>query len=185
MNWGVPSPVRPIDDRLGQQPEGDELDASNDHEGAQKKQRTARDPLPEQPADRQVGDDAEPDEAHHHPEEAEQMKRALVNLVDNAAEALEQSLQREIWVRTTLDAEREIVEVVVADSGPGIPPEAKERLFLPYFSTKQGGTGLGLAIVSRIVSDHHGTIRVEENQPMGTKFVIELPVERTSPVSAE
>jgi len=65
----------------------------------------------------------------------------------------------------------------VADSGPGIPPEAKERLFLPYFSTKSRGTGLGLAIVSRIVSEHHGNIRVEENWPVGTQFIIELPVE--------
>jgi len=107
----------------------------------------------------------------------EQMKRALVNLIDNAAEALEQSATKEIWVRTALDAEREVVELVVADSGPGIPPEAKERLFLPYYSTKRRGTGLGLAIVSRIIAEHHGLIRVEENRPRGTRFVIELPVE--------
>jgi nitrogen fixation/metabolism regulation signal transduction histidine kinase len=106
----------------------------------------------------------------------EQMKRVVVNLVDNAAEALERSLRKEIWVRTALDVEREVVEIVVADSGPGIPPEAKEKLFLPYFSTKRGGTGLGLAIVSRIVAEHSGSIRVEENRPTGTKFVIELPV---------
>lgn len=108
----------------------------------------------------------------------EQIKRAVVNLIDNAAEALERSLKREIWVRTAVDAERDLVEIVVADSGPGIPPEAKERLFLPYFSTKRRGTGLGLAIVNRIVAEHHGAIRVEENRPTGTKFVIELPVER-------
>ena len=107
----------------------------------------------------------------------EQMKRAVVNLVDNAAEALDNSAVRQIWVRTRLEADREVVSLVVADSGPGIPPEAKERLFLPYFSTKQRGTGLGLAIVSRIVSDHNGSIRVEENRPSGTQFVIELPVE--------
>jgi nitrogen fixation/metabolism regulation signal transduction histidine kinase len=110
----------------------------------------------------------------------EQMKRVVVNLVDNAAEALERSLRKEIWVRTALDVEREIVEIVVADSGPGIPPEAKEKLFLPYFSTKPRGTGLGLAIVSRIVTEHSGSIRVEENRPTGTKFVIELPVERAA-----
>jgi nitrogen fixation/metabolism regulation signal transduction histidine kinase len=114
----------------------------------------------------------------------EQMKRVVVNLVDNAAEALERSLRKEIWVRTALDVEREIVEIVVADSGPGIPPEAKEKLFLPYFSTKPRGTGLGLAIVSRIIAEHSGSIRVEENRPTGTKFVIELPVERaTTPES--
>jgi len=109
----------------------------------------------------------------------DQMKRVVVNLIDNAAEALEHSLQREIWIRTALDPDREVVELVVADSGPGIPSEAKERLFLPFFSTKRRGTGLGLAIISRIISEHHGSIRVEENHPTGTKFVIELPVERT------
>ncbi|HET7102005.1 MAG TPA: ATP-binding protein, partial [Terriglobia bacterium] len=69
-------------------------------------------------------------------------------------------------------------------SGPGIPLEAKERLFLPFFSTKRRGTGLGLAIVSRIVSEHNGTIRVEENRPLGTKFIIELPVEHASAAAA-
>jgi PAS domain S-box-containing protein len=108
----------------------------------------------------------------------EQIKRAVVNLIDNAAEALEQSLRKEIWVRTALDLDRDLVEIVVADSGPGIPLEAKQKLFLPYFSTKRRGTGLGLAIVSRIVAEHGGSIRVEENRPTGTKFVIELPVER-------
>jgi PAS domain S-box-containing protein len=109
----------------------------------------------------------------------EMMKRAVANLIDNAAEALEHALQREIWVRTTLDAERDIAEITVADSGPGIAREDKEKLFLPFFSTKHRGTGLGLAIVSRIVSEQKGIIRVEENQPTGTKFIIELPVERT------
>jgi two-component system, NtrC family, nitrogen regulation sensor histidine kinase NtrY len=108
----------------------------------------------------------------------EQIKRALVNLIDNAAEALQQSPLREIAIRTALGADRDVVELTVADSGPGIPPEAKERLFVPHFSTKGRGSGLGLAIVSRIVSEHGGFIRVEENQPLGARFVIELPVER-------
>jgi two-component system, NtrC family, nitrogen regulation sensor histidine kinase NtrY len=107
----------------------------------------------------------------------DQMKRVLVNLIDNAAEALEQSPSKEIWVRTLLDSDRDMVVLLVADSGPGIPLEAKERLFLPFFSTKRRGTGLGLAIISRIVSEHNGTIRVEENRPLGTKFIIEIPVE--------
>ena len=108
----------------------------------------------------------------------DQMKRVVVNLIDNAAEALEQSLRKEIWVGSTLDPERDIVEITVADSGPGISPEAKERLFLPYFSTKRSGTGLGLAIINRIVAEHRGSIRAEENLPTGTKFVIELPIDR-------
>jgi len=110
----------------------------------------------------------------------EQLKRAVVNLIDNAAEALEHSALKEIWIRTALDSERDVVELVVADSGPGLAPDAKERLFLPFFSTKRRGTGLGLAIVSRIVSEHNGTIRVEENRPTGTRFVIELPVDRAA-----
>ena len=114
----------------------------------------------------------------------DQIKRVLINLIDNAAEALENSPAKEIWVRTLLDSERDMVVLLVADSGPGIPLEAKERLFLPFFSTKRRGTGLGLAIVSRIVSEHHGTIRVEENRPLGTKFIIELPVERATTAKA-
>jgi len=113
------------------------------------------------------------------------MKRVVVNLIDNAAEALEQSLRKEIWVRSTLAPDRDMVEITVEDSGPGIPPEAKERLFLPYFSTKRSGTGLGLAIVNRIVAEHHGSIRVEENFPTGTKFVIELPVDHVMAANAE
>ncbi len=115
----------------------------------------------------------------------EQMKRVVVNLIDNAAEALEHAVPKEIWVRTSLDSDREVVELVVADSGPGISPEAKERLFLPYFSTKRRGTGLGLAIVSRIVSEHSASIRVEENRPAGTRFVIELPLGHTPGLNAE
>jgi signal transduction histidine kinase len=83
---------------------------------------------------------------------------------------------KEIEISTGLVASRDAVEISVADSGEGVNQEAKERLFLPYFSTKKRGTGLGLAIVSRIVEDHHGSIRVEENRPVGARFVIELPV---------
>ena len=115
------------------------------------------------------------------PVDPEQMKRAVANLIDNAAEALEHALQKEIWVRTALDAEHDVAEITVADSGPGIAPEDKEKLFLPFFSTKHRGTGLGLAIVSRIVAEQKGIIRVEENQPTGTKFIIELPVEPPVP----
>ncbi len=104
------------------------------------------------------------------------MKRALANLVDNAAEAMQDSLLREIEISTALVGARDTIEIVVADTGHGVTGDVKEKLFLPYFSTKQRGTGLGLAIVSRIVEDHQGTIRVEENPPVGSRFVIELPV---------
>jgi two-component system, NtrC family, nitrogen regulation sensor histidine kinase NtrY len=106
----------------------------------------------------------------------EAIKRAVANLVDNAAEAMQNAVLKEITVSTALVASRDAIELVVSDTGQGVSRDVKERLFLPYFSTKRRGTGLGLAIVSRIVEDHHGSIRVEENRPFGSRFVIELPV---------
>jgi two-component system nitrogen regulation sensor histidine kinase NtrY len=106
----------------------------------------------------------------------EAIQRALANLIDNAAEATQHSLVREIYLTTSLVESKDAVEITVADTGQGINREVKEKLFLPYFSTKKRGTGLGLAIVRRIVEDHHGSIRVEENQPAGTKFIVELPL---------
>jgi len=118
--------------------------------------------------------------------DADAIKRALANLVDNAAEATAQSLTREISVSTSLVTSRDAVEIQVADTGHGVTQELKEKLFLPYFSTKKRGTGLGLAIVSRIVEDHRGSIRVEENQPTGTRFVVELPLApEAAPVSVQ
>ena len=108
--------------------------------------------------------------------DSEAIKRALANLVDNAAEAIEGAMVRDIQISTSLVASRDAVEITVADTGHGVTQELKERLFLPYFSTKKRGTGLGLAIVSRIIEDHRGSIRVEENQPVGTRFVVELPL---------
>lgn len=110
----------------------------------------------------------------------EAIKRVVANLVDNAADAMQDSLLREINISTSLLGEdshgRESVEIVVTDTGHGVTKELKEKLFLPYFSTKERGTGLGLAIVSRIVEEHGGSIRVEENRPVGTRFIVELPV---------
>jgi hypothetical protein len=104
------------------------------------------------------------------------IQRVLVNLIDNSAEAMQTSLVREIHISTSLVESKDAIEIVVADTGQGVTHEVKEKLFLPYFSTKKRGTGLGLAIVRRIIEDHHGSIRVEENQPVGAKFVVELPV---------
>jgi two-component system, NtrC family, nitrogen regulation sensor histidine kinase NtrY len=106
----------------------------------------------------------------------EAIKRAVANLIDNAAEAMQDSMLKEITISTALVGSRDAVELVISDTGHGVSRDVKERLFLPYFSTKQRGTGLGLAIVSRIVEDHNGSIRVEENKPVGSRFVIELPV---------
>ena len=108
--------------------------------------------------------------------DTESMKRAVANLVDNAAEASQDAIVREIGISTLLVASRDAVEITVADTGHGVTRELKEKLFLPYFSTKKRGTGLGLSIVSRIVEDHHGSIRVEKNDPVGSRFIIELPV---------
>ncbi len=108
--------------------------------------------------------------------DSEAIKRAIANLVDNAAEATQDAVVREIQVSTSLVASRDAVEIMIADTGHGVTRELKEKLFLPYFSTRRRGTGLGLAIVSRVVEEHHGSIRVEENQPVGARFIVELPV---------
>ena len=117
--------------------------------------------------------------------DTEAIKRVLANIVDNAAEAMNGSLVREIQIATALLASRDGVEISISDTGHGVTQELKERLFLPYFSTKKRGTGLGLAIVSRIIEDHHGSIRVEENQPVGTRFVIELPLSQQESSSSQ
>ncbi len=105
----------------------------------------------------------------------ELLRRVLVNLIDNAAETLEGSTVKELALSTRLSDDGESFEIVVADSGHGISPEDKDRLFLPHFSTKEHGTGLGLAIASRIVAEHHGTLRVEDNVPVGARFIVRLP----------
>jgi hypothetical protein len=106
------------------------------------------------------------------------MKRCLGNLIDNAAEAMQHSLHRELRVETAL-LPNGMVELTVSDSGPGLTDDMRERLFLPYFSTKQRGTGLGLAIAAKIVQEHQGTIRAEKNTPAGARFIIELPAATT------
>lgn len=105
----------------------------------------------------------------------DQIKRAALNLVDNAVEAV--SGAGEVLLETAFLEEARRVQLAVADDGVGIPPEDKDKLFLPYFSTKRSGTGLGLAIVHQIVTEHGGRIWAEDNHPRGSRFVIELPVE--------
>src|SRR6266704_1366686 len=103
------------------------------------------------------------------------LRSVVVNLIDNAAEALENSSFREITVSTKSLPDGEAVEISVADTGHGISPEDKDKLFLPHFSTKDRGTGLGLAIAARIIAEHGGSFHVEDNFPVGSRFVIELP----------
>jgi signal transduction histidine kinase len=105
----------------------------------------------------------------------EQFKRVVVNLVDNAAEAMRESPVKRLLVATRATS-ADTVELLVADTGCGVSAGDKEKLFLPYFSTKGRGTGLGLAIVSHILAEHGGRIRVEDNRPMGARFFVEVPV---------
>jgi two-component system nitrogen regulation sensor histidine kinase NtrY len=109
------------------------------------------------------------------------LRSVVVNLIDNAAEALENSTFREILISTCAHPDAETVEICVSDTGHGISPQDKDKLFLPHFSTKNRGTGLGLAIAARIVAEHGGTIHVEDNQPVGSRFLVELPAAELTP----
>lgn len=104
----------------------------------------------------------------------DQIKRAVINMLDNAVAAIEG--EGAIEIETAYNPALQMATVMIADTGCGIPAEDKPRLFEPYFSTKKSGTGLGLAIVASIVSDHNGYIRVKDNYPSGTRFIVELPV---------
>lgn len=128
-------------------------------------------------ADRLVGIDLRVELAPNLPTvevDPEQFKRVIVNLVDNAAEAMRDSLVKRLLVATQATGS-DTVELLVADTGCGISAGDKEKLFLPYFSTKGRGTGLGLAIVNHILSEHHARIRVEDNRPAGARFYVEVP----------
>ncbi|HYA11831.1 MAG TPA: ATP-binding protein, partial [Thermodesulfovibrionales bacterium] len=103
----------------------------------------------------------------------EQFKRVMINIIDNAIYAI--SNKGRIDVRLSFELPSNIVSIDIADNGPGIRDEDKEKLFLPYFSTKKDGTGLGLAIANRIIAEHRGYIRVKDNEPKGTVFTIEIP----------
>jgi len=115
----------------------------------------------------------------------EALKRAVSNLIDNAAEAMQHSLLRVLNVQTGWNEAQTMAEIVIADTGHGITEETRERLFLPFFSTRRRGTGLGLSIAAKIVQEHQGSIRVEKNTPTGARFIIEIPfTESTQPPEA-
>ena len=106
----------------------------------------------------------------------EQLKRVFVNLIENSIEAFDGDAgNKTIVVRTRHDVARDLIVAEISDNGKGVDPADFQRLFQPYFSTKGRGTGLGLAIVNRIVTDHHGKIKVAANQPKGAKFIVEVP----------
>jgi PAS domain S-box-containing protein len=118
--------------------------------------------------------------------DAEQIKRALVNLIDNAIEAMDGSgPEQRVTIQTRALSDRETILLTVSDTGHGITPQDRARLFTPYFSKKERGTGLGLAIVSRIVAEHNGRVRVEDNHPRGTRFIIELPASEMKPAAMQ
>src|SRR5258708_24417864 len=98
----------------------------------------------------------------------DQIRPAIINLVDNAIEAMER--RGEIGVETPLDSKNTVVRVIVADNGPGIPPAEREKLFLPYYSTKRRGSGLGLAILRPVIAEHGGTAHARHNTPHRTRF---------------
>jgi nitrogen fixation/metabolism regulation signal transduction histidine kinase len=115
--------------------------------------------------------------------DVEQIRRVVINLVDNAVEALggvgaatrPDGSAPTIVVETQHDRPLGVARIVIADNGPGIPAADRDKLFMPYYSTKQRGSGLGLAIVRRIVAEHGGSIDVTDNTPRGTRFAVELP----------
>ena len=112
----------------------------------------------------------------------EAIRRALANLIDNAAEAMHGSLLRVLGLRTALSEDGAAAEVTVSDTGSGLSDEIRERLFLPYYSTKRRGTGLGLSIAAKIVQEHGGSISAEANTPKGARFLLRLPL--VEPVAA-
>ena len=106
----------------------------------------------------------------------EAIRRALANLIDNAAEAMQGSLLRVLGLRSSLSEDSAAVEIEVSDTGHGLTDEIRERLFLPFYSTKQRGTGLGLSIAAKIVQEHGGSLRAESNSPKGARFLLRLPL---------
>jgi two-component system, NtrC family, nitrogen regulation sensor histidine kinase NtrY len=106
----------------------------------------------------------------------EALRRAFANLIDNAAEAMQGSLLRILKIQSCMSEDEGAVEVTVSDTGHGLNDEIRERLFLPFYSTKHRGTGLGLSIAAKIVQEHGGTIRAESNSPKGARFVLRLPL---------
>ena len=106
----------------------------------------------------------------------EAIRRALANLIDNAAEAMQGSLLRVLSVHSSLAEDGAAVEIEVSDTGHGLTEEIRERLFLPFYSTKHRGTGLGLSIAAKIIQELGGSIRAESNSPKGARFLIRLPL---------
>ena len=110
----------------------------------------------------------------------DQIRRVLLNLIDNAVAASQKENEPKIKVQTKFELDLRIARLSVMYNGEGIPAADRQRVFEPYYSTKESGTGLGLAIVKRIVEDHNGFIRATSNEPRGTKMVIEFPLSHSA-----
>jgi len=115
----------------------------------------------------------------------EAIRRALANLIDNAAEAMQGSLLRVLNICTSLSEEDAAVEIEISDTGHGLTDDIRERLFLPFYSTKHRGTGLGLSIAAKIVQEAGGSIRAESNSPKGARFLLRLPLMESGEHAAE
>jgi two-component system nitrogen regulation sensor histidine kinase NtrY len=105
--------------------------------------------------------------------DVEQMKRIFVNIIDNAIESMGEKGTLEIL--STYNKDSQFIRIEIADDGPGISDEDKEKIFTPYFSNKSSGTGLGLAIAHNIIDEHNGVISIEDNIPRGARFILEIP----------
>ena len=108
----------------------------------------------------------------------EQIRRVLINLFENATDAIDEG--GTIQIHTKIIDEKNLIRIEFSDNGAGISSADREKLFLPHFTTKKRGTGLGLAIVNRIIFDHNGTIKFQDNYPKGTSFIIDLPYSQTT-----
>ena len=117
--------------------------------------------------------------------DSDSLRRALANLIDNAAEAMHNSLLKVLSITTALTDDAASVEITIADTGHGLTDEIRERLFLPFYSTKQRGTGLGLSIAAKIAQDHNGSIRAESNTPKGARFIIRVPLAESHDAGAQ
>jgi signal transduction histidine kinase len=104
--------------------------------------------------------------------DADLLKQAVLNVVQNGAQAMEQGGKLEV----TLEEDRKTAILRIADEGPGIPEELREKIFDLYFTTKSGGSGIGLAMTYRILQFHHGSIEVKSNQGRGTEFLLRIPL---------
>lgn len=112
-----------------------------------------------------------------------QVQQVVVNLIRNGIDAMTEEAAHaaalELSIETRLSGAGS-VDIVVADTGPGIAPEIRDNLFTPFATTKETGMGIGLSVSRSIVEAHGGRIWVEANEPRGTKFVFSLPVARAS-----